>query len=372
MSKLNRLSLVFLSFLILATSCTPGKVKEQPVTDADASAFAEKLAQSIKNKQGNFFDQSIQQEIFYNRIITAAPGEPPVNMSKAELRSILKGMNLGTRIGESLGSDGTFELLRKYKADNRQHLLFRLYSEAGVNYYDFDLTKTNGKVGVTDIFVYLSGENISQTVRELMTQLAYVNKKEGNPSGGDKRRSEKMTRVRQLLETGKYKEAIDLVDDLPDSWKKIRVFMAAKLVAASRYDSDIFEKTLAEYQMYFPKDNRMELLLYDGYILQKKYNEALAGINRLDAQLGTDPVLDLLRGSLYYQQGNSDSAIWYLERLVERRPDFGDGYAQLIQVYMLNGKREKAIALFKDARANNLPDKTVQFLEENYPSLRER
>lgn len=367
MKRNSALRVGILSMVFFIAACGgKGKVKEQPVAEAEAQTFAKELEKNILKGNGQFMDDAMQWEVFYNRMKTA-PG-PETEVSRSDFKSVVNNMRLGVKTAENIGTNGTFDLLRSYKENGRQHILFRLYSEEGINYYDFELTKVNNKTGIADIFIYLSGENISETVKELISQAASVTK--GKPSEADQRRMKKLTEARQLLRQERYKEVIDIVDNLPSEWKKVRVFMMTKLMAASRYDADAFEQSLAEYRAAFPNADKVDLMLLDGYIIQKKYDQALQSINNLDKQLGTDPLLDLQRGSLYYQAGKSDSAIIVLERLTKNMPGFEDGYSQLIQIYALSGNEDKAIALFKQAKEENLiKSKTVQLLEENYPEI---
>jgi tetratricopeptide (TPR) repeat protein len=357
--------------VLLATSCKTGKLVEQPVTAADAKTFSQKMEQAIAGKRGSFIDESLNPEVFYNRVVNNAPGEKPLSIKPREFRSMISNMKLGTRIVESVGSDGTFKMFRHYEKSGKQHLLYRMYSDDGINYYDFELTSVKGKVGIADIFVYLSGQPLSETARELIVQVLSVNGKGSEFSKDDERKAKKMTEIRQLMQQEKNQEVVDIIDGLPAQWKKIRVFMMLKLVSASRISPEKFESAHTEYKASFPgEEEKMGLMLLDGYIMQKKFDKAIEGVNGLDRQLGTDPLLDLQRGSLFYQSGQSDSAIWYFERLVRNVPDFGDGYSQLIQVYMLEGKAQKAMEMYKDCREKNyLSGKNIELLEENYPSL---
>lgn len=365
MKKITRLY-VALGAMLLVMACGGGAVQEQPVTEAEAKTFARELEKNMDKRNGGFMDDAIHWEVFYNRM-KAAPGTTG-EITRREFRTMVKSMKLGIRTAENLGKEGKFTMLRSYADNGKRHVLFRLYSEEGINYYDFELAKVKDKTGIADIFIYLSGENISETVKELIFQANAATK--NKPSADERRRADKLNEVRQLLRQERYKEVVDIVDNLPASWKKVRVFMMTRLIAASRYDPDLFEQSLAEYRAAFPNANKVELMLLDGYITQKKYDEALQAINNLDKQLGKDPLLDLQRGSLYYQAGKPDSAIMVLERLTQNMPDFEDGYSQLIQILALNGQEKRAGELFKQTKESNiLKDKTIQMLEENYPEI---
>lgn len=354
------------SMMFFITACGGGKVEEQPVSDTEAQTFARELEKNMSKGNGAFMDDAMMWEVFYNRM--KASINTKTDISRSDFRAVVSNMKMGEKTAENIGANGTFTLLRSYKEKGRQHLLFRLYSDEGINYLDFEITRVKGKTGIADIYVYLSGENISETVKELIAQANLAIK--GKPGADDSRRAQKLTETQQMLRQERYQEVIDIIDNLPPAWKKVRVFMMRKLIAASRLSGEKFEETLAEYRAAFPNASNVDLMLLDGYITQKKYDLALRSIDNLDKQLGTDPLLDLQRGALYYQAGESDSAIIVLKRLTENMPDFEDGHSQLIQVLALSGQEAKAKELFLQAKESNLiKSKTVQMLEENYPEI---
>lgn len=361
---------VFYLFLgiVLLVSCKSGTVKEQPVSSAEARIYSEKLKQSVTKGRGKFIDETIQSAAFYNRILMGGEGSARVKLSKNEFKRLFSEMRLGQRISEGIGNNGTFEEIRAYVDNNKHHLVYRAYAEDGMNYYDFELSKINGKVVIADIFVYLTGQLFSETARELVVQI--INSK-GNTSANEKQQAEKIKEMRQLIQAEKYKEVIDIVDGLPASLKKVRVFLLQKLLAASRYDVAEFEKAKREFEQYFPGErDKMGLMLLDGYVLQGKMKEALKCINDLDKQLGRDPLLDLQRGVLYYQDNQHDSAIYYLERLAGNMPNFSDGNTQLVNVLMLTGNQKKAKDLLEEYKiGNRITSKALQSLEESFPSL---
>jgi hypothetical protein len=370
MKKNNTSFLVVIALLFLITACKSGSLKEQPVSDAEAMVFAKKMEQSVQQKNGTFIDQAINVAMFHNRITTSVAGEPPLKISKRELKGMLAGAKIGEKIAENMSTGSFFTLLRQYKKDNHQHLVFRLYSDEGFNYYNFELVKTGNRLGIADFFVYLSGENFSETVRQIYAQMKVLNEKESGFSKKEKEQVKKMSETKRLFQQGKYKEVIDMVDGLPGDSKKVKMFLLMKVMAASKYDVNTFEQARAEYQAAFPGEDKTDLMLLDGFILQKDYTQAIRCINNLDQQLGTDPVLDIQRGLLYYQDGKPDSAVFYLNRLVQKMPEFAPGRSQLIQVYQLIGQTKKASDLFKESKEKKyLDSKTIQLLEDNYPSL---
>ena len=50
----------------------------------------------------------------------------------------------------------------------------------------------------------------------------------------------------------------------------------------------------------------MDLISIDAFLIHKEYDKAQAAIDRLDESLGGDPYLNVLRSTIFMEQGNSN------------------------------------------------------------------
>ena len=149
--------------IFLLASCQ--SEKSTPVTAAEAREFAHQLESSIERKDPAFFDNAISKKTFLKR---ANLPEKDVDASGLTLGQSMK---LGTSILGSTTNKIQYKLVKQYSKDSVQHLLFRLYIDGSLNYHDMELIKVGKEVQIADMFVYLTGETLSQTVHSLYHQL---------------------------------------------------------------------------------------------------------------------------------------------------------------------------------------------------------
>ena len=91
------------------------------------------------------------------------------------VRSALSGpRSLGAQIATAVQAGGDYRFLRIRKQGDKKRLLFRLLlaDDEGLNYHELPLAKRpDGKVVAIDIYVYMSGETLSTTVRRMYLPL---------------------------------------------------------------------------------------------------------------------------------------------------------------------------------------------------------
>src|SRR5688500_9805019 len=155
--------LPFVFLLLVSASCS---VKEEPVTKEEAFSMSRAIDSSIRNKKPEYFNSLINETAFADKI-AKVPGTKVSAQMRQGIKSALKQSDLGDNIIRAARANGTYELVKQYEKDKVQHLIFRLYSDEGLNYHDFELTKKGGKLAIADIFIYLSGEDLSKTMSDL-------------------------------------------------------------------------------------------------------------------------------------------------------------------------------------------------------------
>ena len=133
----NTISIFSLLLILLATSCQP---KQKPVTADEVKIFAQKLESSLERRNPDFMDEAI-------------------------IKTISK--------------KGTYQLVKQYEKNNAQYALFRLYDDGSLNYHDIELTRSDGNVKIADIYIYTSGEYLSETIKGLFLQMKDLVDKKG-------------------------------------------------------------------------------------------------------------------------------------------------------------------------------------------------
>src|SRR5687768_2730574 len=163
----NYLSILFPAVLLSLVSCVQ---KEPPVTKQEALEFAKKLESSIIQKDADIFNDIFDAEELQQRIKKVS-GNKLSNKMLSGVPDALKKRKMGGEIIRSMGKDGMYEMVKNYEKDGKQHLIFRLYGDGGLNYHDLELIHRGKEIKVADMYIYLTGENISKTLADIFVQL---------------------------------------------------------------------------------------------------------------------------------------------------------------------------------------------------------
>jgi tetratricopeptide (TPR) repeat protein len=170
-----------------------------------------------------------------------------------------------------------------------------------------------------------------------------------------------------LREAERYQEAFDSLDRAlvvhPDD-KDLRY---ARALAAEKIDRlDVLEQDLRAILAADPKNGQALNAL--GYTLADRtdrYQEALGYIEQALAQLPDDAsVLDSM-GWVQYRLNNRDKALEYLRRAYRANPD-AEIAAHLSEVLWVNGQREEAKKIWKEALARDPNSVHLRKLRERF------
>ncbi len=344
---------LFTSLFLLLFSCS--NEKEMPVTIEEALQAAQTIYSSIKNKQPTVFRNFFNAHIFSNRI---AAGSKKTDANRRDfikgVETSMKKTDFGDQIIQSLGQDGSYELVKQYEKDQKQHLLFRLRSDdGGLNYNDFELTKYRNKVCIADIFIYTSGENLSKSIGDLMeSQLS-----DGNSfNNAQVKEFEKLKELKLLFLEKKYHHARDLYLTLPSSIRNGKIVQIMYLQICSALDENIYKQALHQFESNFANEPYMYLSLIDVHIYNKDYSKALKSVNKIDSLINKDPFLDYYRALMYNLMQKPTEARTHLEMVVTSMPEFGDGALELIANYLEADDKKKsqdAIRAYREKKKFN-------------------
>ncbi len=351
----------FLLSIIFLASCT---TKEKPVTKEEAVQFAKSLEKSIAVRNENFFNNAFDMDAILSKMKAAAPGE-----SGSFWKGVKKGMGeklkLGSKVIQSLGSKGTYSIVKQYQQGDKQHVLFRLFSDGSINYHDFELVNKDGIIKIADMFIYITGELFSKTLTDIFREVH---------SSDDKNYAalDDFSKLNKLVQKKEYEEAKEMLNRLPENLKKTKTLQLKALEIYLETDTAQYALIAEKFRHDFPDDPSLNLALLDGMIVKEKYDGALDCINQLDSRINKDPLLDYYRGLLYNLQGKTETALAAFEQLYKNMPEFSPGAMELCTYYMDKDNYKQAAAIIKKAKTNKDFDESVlENLQAQYPRLKQ-
>lgn len=351
--------------ILLLAACSE---QEKPVTPEEALKMAQTLESGIKTRNAAKFNEAFDVEALLERM----KKEAGFKVNIATVKSMADGFRsgqMGTELIRSIGKGGSYELVKQYEKDKKQHLIFRLFGTDGkMNYHDLELVKKKDKIKIADMYIYLSGENLSTTLAQT---LAMMEDNYDNMSQSEKDKITNMKRIRKLLGEGKHEEANKLYQQLPEILKQQKVLKIVNIEIASELGNDAYMAAMEDYERSFPNAPNLCLMKIDACIIKKDYQGALKAVNQLDSLIDKDVLLDYHRGLINNLTEDKEAQLMYFERLVKNKPDFGPGILELIVHYMENKAPEKAAPLFKRYKASSNADKDqIEALNLMYPDLK--
>ncbi len=320
----------------LTASCSAPK---QQLTKDEAVEFAKELQQNMAKGNGSFLDEAFDKKEFTKRM-----NLPDDNEARGYARGVMQKLTIGSQITNALTDKDNFSFVKHYVKNDTQHVLFRLYTDndGSLNYHDYELMKSGDKCKIADVYIYMSGETLAETLGNLYTIFsnhASSSNKSLSPENLDG--LEDFKRLKDLVQKGKSAEAKEIFDKLPLYLRNTKIALLMNTRICSNLENEKYSKAIALYKEHFPNEPNLNMIMIDGYFLQKDYTSALNAINALDSQINKDPLLDYYRYLSYNLLQDSEHANACLKKVVGTMPDFQKGFLELIAVN-LEAKNNKA------------------------------
>ncbi|HRG81999.1 MAG TPA: hypothetical protein PLO99_05745 [Chitinophagaceae bacterium] len=335
--------------------------KEKPILEKEAREFAKKLEQSIEKKDGQFMDDVVDRDEIIKRA-----GLKSSSSAREFGAGIRSAANMGTKIVDALRKEGSYELVKIYEKDGKQHMIFRLYSDGSINYHDMELKRKKGEINIADIFVYTSGENLSATIKGIYEQFEGIIDKTSTTEGW----VSSLPDIRKKLNAGEYQEAYDLFMKIPEEGRKAKAFRIVKVEICTGLDDEKHQQAIDELLAAFPNEANMQLILIDAYFMRKEYDKVLGAINAVDKMINKDPFLDYYRYLCYNVMENPVKAKEHLLLVTTNYPAFADAQLELAATYLEENNTDSARMVVKSYRQRkSFPQTRMDELLNAYPDF---
>lgn len=319
-------------------------------------AFAQRIASSMQSGDGAMLDRAIDIDAILERAYRG------LEVSEASRRDfgtgVKKTFHFGTAIAKEIESTGSYELLRVRQVAGKQRALFRLISPGGVNYHDMELAPARDGKGqrVVDVFVFLSGEWLSDTMRRgFLPVMAHEKRGAQGMTGAQSAYIANLPRITELstaVGKGEHARVLSIYRALPPEVQKDRNVMMMYYQAASKAGDAEYARALDSIKKAFPNDPALDLLLFDDYFLKKQWDGAVAALGRVRRALGGDAYLDFLEGNIFYAKGDHAAAKVRLNRAIQAEPDLADPYWTLITISLEQRTHDETARLLERVEAS--------------------
>lgn len=320
------------------------------VSEEEAELFISEIKHAYATNDSDAFNRLIDWEGMADKA-TRELGLPKAKQQGAA-RGLIQGTTINGKFLQALRGNGpepaSYHSIGTQFREGQQHVLFRLNSEAGMNYHDFTLGRVDGSVRATNMYIYLSGESLSETWRRVMLPMAVEENKNWMQKLTTKesefaKHVKEFHALSQAVRAGNFETALNIYNSLPKSVQNEKVVMLFRLQAASPLGDDEYIRAAQDFRRVHPDEKCLDLLMIDAHYLRGQYEEAIQCINRLDKALGGDPFLNVHRANMLLELGKQDEAIAAARKAVEGAPEEADSYWTLVSV--ANHSNDHALTL---------------------------
>lgn len=274
-----------------------------PASREESDALVRSVEAAVANQDARAFSAILDQEKMVDRILVG------LGVNAKFRAGFMKGMiegggltNLSNEIIGAVQKGGDYKFVRMTENGGEFRPLFRLTlpDSGGINYHELVVSTDAAKrPRIADMYVYLSGELLTQTIRRLVLpavaaeNAGIMARLTGTESDFLKHIST-MQQINSLQKSGQFQQAMGLFATLPDSLQRDKTILLTKLLVAQQLNDQEYAKVIKDLDQYFPNDAARDFRAMDLLVLQEQHEELIQTIDRLLAVL-QDPYLNILK-----------------------------------------------------------------------------
>ncbi|MBN1599439.1 MAG: hypothetical protein JW894_14185 [Bacteroidales bacterium] len=308
----------------------------------DLHEFGENIEASIENGNSAYFNQCFHHREFLKRSIDES------NNAYAEgfREGFIKHFDIGTVLVDEIYSNGTYSFHKAYYTDGKAKMLFRLMTNEGINYHEFEVQIIDEKMKIVDAYIFLAAEYLSEMVNRLY--IANMPVKYCSESDLIKQAEYKeLESIKVFFGENKSAKAYREWKKLDPEYKSLKEYQVLGIQLAAHTNEEKFLEHYVEFRNNLNDTKGKYLLPVEGLMAYGYYKESLECIDSLDKCLGKDPMLNLWRANIFYNLNDYEKAAGYYNIIIETYPEYEFTYFTLLGIYIEEKKYDKATSLLE-------------------------
>lgn len=360
MRLIQYVRLILIPAVFLA-SCSSEPPK---VSNEQANAFSIVIENEVRDMKIDFLEKNILLPVLTTKIYEAGKLKSSDGVAR-EMKKLFSANNYEKNIYDIMGGKGSFKKVKHYEKEGKQHIIYRVSGEGGFTYMDMELDILNGQVGIGDMFLYNSGENLSTSVADLMKKL--LSPEHAAITG---QIESTLNSLSKHLKNADYEFAKTAFERLPYDIRQNRLYEMRYLEILSKLGGQEYLDYQQKIENKYADDAGFQLMMIDVYLNQKKFDKAMGAINILDSVINKDPFLEYYRGLILNMKGDPAAAIPHFTKIVATDPQYAEPYPDLIVAYAQEKQLDSArryFDMYKGLRNSN--KEVIGYLQSSYPEL---
>ncbi|MGX5175226.1 tetratricopeptide repeat protein [Aliikangiella sp. IMCC44653] len=340
---------------------------KQSKTEFENASHA--LSQAVVNRDTDFISRNINIEALLQKAFKGIDVSSKFKNEFSQSFTQTAKSQLGAGLLQHVPQDAIIKQVDNQIRPHQADTAFRFdLGENGYAYIRFILRKNAAnKVQIVDWYDYSRGQNYSETLATLITSIApspgLLGKLEDLANDKKSHRKVTLTLV-NLIKQKNYlavkKVFLEQKTIIGSSWVLSSLVSGASNLSG---DMEFYKLALANIAKNFSDDQRAAFTLMDYYIYAEDYPQAIAQMQKISNQFSNqDAAMENMIASVYLLQKKYEPAIAYASKSIKLEPDFEEGYWTLINIYTEQGNFAAAIKFLKQLET----DFGYEFSVENF------
>jgi tetratricopeptide (TPR) repeat protein len=331
------------------------EVESKPISEDEANQFVDKFSGLILRGDREGANKLIDWDGVL-ALATQTPESPKLAsvrkaFSTASVQQLRSAAGITAKIYDELKRGGSYKCVRIEINGPEPFAMYRfnLAQQRGVNYHRIYLKRNaDGSIVASDVFVLLTAERLSETLRRSWVPFAQSELRSGLerlllPRDPYVDSLVMLGKFAQLAASQKSVEALELYRKLPPAAQRDKSALVLRVVAASTVSEEEFLEAVKDLRKYLPDDVAADFILVGSYRIRRKFAEALECLDRTSKRMGGDSMLLVSRAQILLEMKRVPEAREAIEDAILGEPDLSDAYSIGIDVSLADQNFDETV-----------------------------
>lgn len=304
------------------------------ITEQEISDFTEETSILFNESDASALNDNLDIKACFYRghIANNGPAKLIQALEKTPIENFKKNVNLFDRLTSNFGR---IDHVKTFISEEGEHIIvYRGFSDAGINYFELLLGKKDDEIKIIDIYVATSFEYISTTIYELLNNM--------NGGADSKTISDSFQKVVEAISNQEYEQALEYLEliDEGSPYRETKLFMLYELNIYAQIDDDKYIEKIEQFKLKYGNNAGVNLMLIDYHLLKEDYDASLECIAELQDKYPEDHLINILKGTIYSLKKDYSNSIYYYEIAAKNYPDMLEIQDYLLVTYFEAGDYE--------------------------------
>lgn len=347
---------------VRSTLPSRANARNAPLTTQECERYALALEEFIRLHDARSAEAQIDWSALFNKAMNGIPAPDKTRRDFRETAEAALRGNAGlfSTTLATVAAGGSFHFLRVVDNAPAPRALFRVtHVDGGVpEYLAFVLESSDdGSAIATDIDSASEGDLASVRLRRYFLGLSdgATRTLEDKVRGLDKLRvhhHRDLERAEESFLAGANKQALEVLDQLPEQLKSDSAVILARLNAARAVSKDVFLTVLADARRRAPKNASVERIALDHFLETNALEDARASVGTLNTAIGGDAYLDWILATIEDATGDFEAARSACNRAIQQDETLRDPWLTLLSISVRETRHAETLSILQgmDAR----------------------